>query len=368
MSAPRPKDFCPDWKSSPGDTIADVMEEKGLSEAALAIQLGQSADDVCALLEGRAAVSIEIARSLQRTLGGSVEFWMSRDFQYRREVDRASVDEKELLRKLPLGDMIRFGWISRAPRPSEELAACCQFFNVPDKNALVAMCSSVQHMVAFRASPSFESWPAATAAWLRQGEIEADKIRCHNWNANAFEKHLAAIRPLTREKDPRRFLPALQKVFAECGVAVVVVRCPTGCRSSGAARFINPGKAVLQLSFRFLTDDHLWFTLFHEAGHLLLHLQGQLFREDELYLEGDDTEQSKDEVEANAFAQKMLIPDSFRKEMLGLPRDARAIMRFARRIGVSRGIVVGQLQHAGKIRPNQMNKLKARYNWDDMTF
>ncbi len=226
MSAPRPKGFCPDWTSSPGDTIADVMEDKGLSEAALASQLGQSADDVRALLEGRATISIAIARSLQRTVGGSVEFWMSRDFQYRRELDRASVDEKELLRKLPLGDMIRFGWLNGAPRPSEELAACCQFFNVPDKNALLAMCSSIQNMVAFRTSASFESWPAATAAWLRQGEIEADKILCQKWNANAFEKRLAAIRSLTREKDPRRFLPALQKVCAECGVAVVVVRMP----------------------------------------------------------------------------------------------------------------------------------------------
>jgi len=140
-----------------------------------------------------------------------------------------------------------------------------------------------------------------------------------------------------------------------------------GCRSSGAARFISPGKAVLQLSFRFLTDDHFWFTFFHEAGHLLLHLQGQMFREDELFLECDDTAQSKDETEANSFAQRMLIPDEYHNDLLSLPRDARAIMRFARRIGVSRGIVVGQLQHAGKIRRSHMNALKARYVWENVT-
>ena len=122
-------------------------------------------------------------------------------------------------------------------------------------------------------------------------------------------------------------------------MAVVVVRCPTGCRSSGQARFVDPTKAVLQLSFRFLTDDHLWFTFFHEAGHLLLHLQGQLFQESQLYLEGNETAPSKDEVEADSFAQRILIPDEYQDAMLSLPRDARSIMRFARRIGVSRGIV-----------------------------
>jgi hypothetical protein len=31
----------------------------------------------------------------------------------------------------------------------------------------------------------------------------------------------------------------------------------------------RPRHAVM--SFRYLTDDHFWFTLFHEIGHLILH-------------------------------------------------------------------------------------------------
>jgi hypothetical protein len=34
---------------------------------------------------------------------------------------------------------------------------------------------------------------------------------------------------------------------------------------------ISPNKAMVILSFRYLSDDHFWFTFFHEIAHLLLH-------------------------------------------------------------------------------------------------
>jgi Zn-dependent peptidase ImmA (M78 family) len=37
------------------------------------------------------------------------------------------------------------------------------------------------------------------------------------------------------------------------------------------ARWLTPAKALIQLSFRYQTDDHLWFTLFHEIAHVLRH-------------------------------------------------------------------------------------------------
>jgi HTH-type transcriptional regulator / antitoxin HigA len=39
------------------------------------------------------------------------------------------------------------------------------------------------------------------------------------------------------------------------------------------------------------------------------------------------------------------------------------VMRFARKIGVSSGIVVGQMQHKNIIQKNRYNFLKTRYSW-----
>ena len=115
---------------------------------------------------------------------------------------------------------------------------------------------------------------------------------------------------------------------------------------------------MILLSFRHLSDDHFWFTFFHEAGHLLLHGDRPLF------IDGEDDVSSAEELEANQFAEETLVPPDRRDEMLALPIKARAIIRFARAIGVSPGIVVGQLQFHKKIRPNQLNVLRRRYAWE----
>jgi len=39
----------------------------------------------------------------------------------------------------------------------------------------------------------------------------------------------------------------------------------------GATQRLTPTKALIQLSLRYKTGDQLWFTFFHEAGHILLH-------------------------------------------------------------------------------------------------
>ena len=48
---------------------------------------------------------------------------------------------------------------------------------------------------------------------------------------------------------------------------------------------------------------------------------------------------------------------------MDLGTNSYDFVRFARRIGISPGIVVGQLQHMGKLNYRQMNGLKRRYTW-----
>ena len=157
---PSTQEFRPDWISAPGDTITDILRERDLSELEFAERLGQTTEEARDLLQGRATITIGIARQLEKALGASVEFWMSRDFQYRQDVDRLEA-EREWLTELPVGDMIRFGWVSPVPHPSEEVAACLRFFDVSSVRAWREAHEELQQMVAFRTSPSFDSRPGA---------------------------------------------------------------------------------------------------------------------------------------------------------------------------------------------------------------
>jgi plasmid maintenance system antidote protein VapI len=350
--------FQPNWVSPPGETIADVLRDRKLSVSAFSQRIGQTQEQTTELLLGRVKITIGLARRLSEVLGGSVEFWMARDFRYQQQVAKPGLADNAWLRELPIADMVRFGWIKQESESPRQLSECLKFFGVPNIASWHRAFGTLERKFAFRTSPSFESRPAAVAAWLRQGELQADKIACAPWNAQHFEATFTLIRALTREKNPEAFVPKLQQFCAEAGVAVVIVRAPAGCHASGATRFVTPQKAMLLLSFRFLSDDQFWFSFFHEAAHILLH------GKQELFVEGIEMANASPEQEANDFAERTLIPPQYRSELMRVRPNKYELVRFARRIGVSPGIVVGQLQHYGKIKHNHFSGLKRRYTWE----
>jgi Zn-dependent peptidase ImmA (M78 family) len=213
---------------------------------------------------------------------------------------------------------------------------------------------------AFRTSPSFESGLGPLSAWLRQAEIEASLAPCASWDKRELERRLPEFRKLTLLRRPSAFLPRLRAGCAAAGVALVILKAPPGCRASGAARFVAPDRAMIVLSFRHLAEDHFWFTFFHEVGHLLLHGRAATF------VDSGPKATDIQEREANNFAATLLVPTDRQDELLSLPARREAVLRFAISIGISPGIVVGQMQHQGVIRPEQLHPLKRRYDWAEI--
>jgi len=149
----------------------------------------------------------------------------------------------------------------------------------------------------------------------------------------------------------------LMEACAASGVAVVFEPAPTGCPVSGATKWIASDKTLLMLSLRHKTNDHLWFSFFHEAGHLLLHGKKMLFIEGN----GLDNEQ---EDEANQFAANLLIPKQHEERLILLGHSATSISAFAKELGIAPGIVIGRLQNEGLLPwGTRLNSLKARYQW-----
>lgn len=348
--------FLPEWASPPGATISDLLEDQRRSIDEFAHGLGCNRKDTTNLLNGSLEITRDLADTISQLLGGTADFWLAREQQYRDSLTRLETS-KQWLSEIPVADMVRYGWIKKVKDAKDKVSVCLDYFDVSTVSEWYEKYEGSAKLAAFRTSATLTSEEGSVLTWIRKGEIEAEKIVCNDWNRESFEEVLPNIRALTREKDPEVFLPALTKLCAECGVAVVVARAPSGCRASGVTKFITPEKALMMLSFRFLSDDHFWFTFFHEAGHLILHEKNALFLEGNGFASGDK------ESEANEFSANVLVPREHQGSMHALPLNARAVMRFARSIGISPGIVVGQLQHSGKFTVRQLNKLKTRYSW-----
>jgi len=357
-------EFSPNWLSAPGDSIADLLQERGWSQADLATRTGFTKKHVHLLLQGKAPISEDTALRLERVLGSSARFWMNLESQYReqllrREAIGALAQEADWLKELPLKDMVKFGWVGKMADKAQQVYACLRYFGVASVAAWRTQYE--QPVAAYRAAEKLTRTPAAVSAWLRLGEREASILRCGEFNRERFEEALQEIRALTIEHLPAKFLPELVVKCAQAGVAVVLAPAPKDCPVSGATKWLSADKALIMLSVRGKTDDKLWFTLFHEAGHLLRHGKRLTF----LDILGEDGLNPEEEEQANAFARDFLIGVASYREFCGVGLFTEAAIRaFARREGVSPGIVVGRLQFDHRLGWERFNKLKVTYRCD----
>ena len=92
--------FAPDWIATPGDTIADLLEERDWTQADFATRTGLAKKFIQLLLQGKAPISEDTALRLQRVLGSSAQFWMNLETQYRGQLSRREVVVSE--NNLPL--------------------------------------------------------------------------------------------------------------------------------------------------------------------------------------------------------------------------------------------------------------------------
>lgn len=355
--------FQPRWVSAPGETVLTALQRRLWSVEDLAERLDLPDPEVRRIVVGEREIGAELAGQLAATLGGSPDFWLTREQRYRDGLRALRLDE--VFQGMPIDQMVSFGWINPLGREwRDRVAAFSAFFDVVDAEDWNTRYGAAVEQARYRASESFEPEEAAVAAWLRQAEIQADALPIGIWNTKAVCAAIPALRALSREPDPQRFIPELQRLLGDAGIAAVIVRAPKGCPISGAAFRTRSGGAAMVLSARHLADDHFWFSLFHELGHLLLHDVQEPVLDD---LDGPSEDSS--EREANNFAAGALAEDVVASLSTGRSTGPtmRAVVAAASQAGIAAGVLVGQLQHANVIGYHQLNRLKRRYRWDGVT-
>ena len=350
----------PDWISPPGHTMITLMEERELTIEDFAERLCRTKGITQKLLDGKHAIDIDLAKRLSTILGASPNFWMAREHDYRASIKLPEIvritNLDDLIGTLPLSDMKKFGWIGNVRLREEKIFECMQFFGVSTLAQWQGRYEGAFREATYRRSTAYATCKISTTAWLRKGEIETQGDKVADWSPENLKLELERFRRLTWYKSPSLFLPKLKEGLGRAGVKFAFVRAPKGCSASGAVRILADDTPHIQLSVRYLSDDQFWFSLFHEIGHLLLHFDNMPI------LKRTDIK-DECECEANEFASRVIVPMTHHEELLSLTASKSLIINFAKKVGVAPGLIVGQLQHKGVIRYNQMQRLKRRYRW-----
>jgi addiction module HigA family antidote len=359
MSSPQ---FHPDYAASPGELLGVYLHVLGISARELARRCGRSAKLITEILTGKAGVEPETALQFERVLNVEAAIWLNLEAEYRllraRKLEQIQLAEAiTWARSYPLADLHKRNLLPRSQNNSDTVRNLLKFFGVASVDACNKYLSSLG--VSYRHSPSYHSDRNSFFAWLRIGELSAEKINCKDFDRSAFLEALRGIRRLTT-KPVEQFLSEIKATCANAGVAFVVTPPLGKMAVSGISRWLSPRKALIQQSLRHMSNDHFWFTFFHEAAHLLLHSRKTM------YVDGGPlgSANTKEEDEANRWATEFLIPPQALARFMSQMEFTEASVRaFATDTSINTGIVVGQLQKFGAISYKQLNGLKDRYRW-----
>ncbi|MGO9483516.1 MAG: HigA family addiction module antitoxin [Rhodomicrobium sp.] len=347
------------WATHPGEHLEEYLDARGLTQAQLARIAGLTPKLISEIINKKNPVSPETAIALERVLGLKAYIWTGLQanwdlFQARQRAGQTATTHEAWLSRFPIKELKTRGVLPNTQDIGVQLDRLLHFLGVGRPEAYEAKLAglAVQH----RQSKSYTSSPDHVVTWLMLGEQKAQAIDLPPFDGGKFDAAVRRIRCLTRE-EPHVFEPKMKALCQDAGVALVFEKPISKTRLFGSARWLDGEHAIIQMSLRMKSNDHFWWTFFHECGHIALH-RGRNFADDQQAV-GDGIE-----AEADIWAERILYGDDGLKRILAKPPRSRdAICRLAGEVELHPGIIVGMLQHHKAIPHGYLNGLKVKFDW-----
>ena len=350
--------YNPDYIVTPGDLLSDVLESRGIKQKELAQSIEVTPKHINQIIKGTVSVTLETARKLERVLGIPASFWLNAENHYRTFLSKQKenlAQHKKILSSSPICELIKRGHSPKDCSDADAVECVLKFFGVVSIEKLHEHWDSPQMSVALRHSQKVQGDPIALATWLRIGHHHLIQSSCEPYNEQKFRKALREIRTLTTSSSSE-FIPKMKELCASGGVVFLPIPEIKGSAVNGATLWLS-GKTSIMLNLRGKRNDIFWFTFFHEAGHILCDPKTDCIDT------GVSDKSDEREKRADRFASNFLIPSTALRSRLRTLTSKDSIIQFANDIGIHPGVVLGRLQHEGRIPRNRYNELKVKFEW-----
>ena len=317
---------------SPGMELAEKLEEMGLDANDLAARMGYTPKAVNDILQANCRITPDSAIALEMVTEMPAIYWLRRQMSYdefiSRERIKASLSDQSLWKKSFPSEVVVREWVRYDKGDEKSLIPLLKFFAVASPQAWDGYYKKAQLKVAFRISLAEVKDPYAASAWIRRGEILADRDPMEKQEQIPVRKRLKAALPeIIAFAAANKALPKrAKKITYTTPEADVVDECMTGlqdlCRKIGIrVLFVQNFKSapihgmyrwykdvpLIQLHDRFEKRATMWFTFFHELAHVLYHGKKGICLQN---IEITHNHPEKED-EANCFAQKCMLEAGF---------------------------------------------------------
>ena len=333
-----------------------------ISQAEFATRMGTTAKTLSQLINGQANISNDLAKKLSAMMGTSVEVWQNLQNTYDQkliEIQQVKdIDaQAELVKEIDYKYFVDVVGLPIARNIKDKVVNLCKYFRVADLRIML----QPDFLVNFRSGSACnrEKNIINSRAWIQTAINISKSIETKPYNAENLKGYLQELRGMTVQR-PEDFLPRMREIFAECGIAFVLLPHLKNSGVNGAVKWVTEDRVVLAMNNRGLDADKFWFSLFHEIKHVLQQKIKTVFVSSTVE-EMIDINNNL-EIEADKFATNYLIsPADYKRLAPSRYISDDEIVEFAKTIGIHPGIVAGRLQHEGIIAQNRCSKLKEKY-------
>ena len=184
--------YQPDYATPPGDTLRELLEDKGLSQSDLAQRTGMAEKTISQIMSGEASISLDTANKFEFVLGARPVFGIAESLH----IARHCPGQKRRNDSLPMYHRNKRRFLARnspnagsskpAADKSEMVRRVLRFFCVSSVDAWRE--TFAKPAAQFRGGAVAKKHPGKVAAWLRMGEVKSEKMRdCRPFDKKAFQ-------------------------------------------------------------------------------------------------------------------------------------------------------------------------------------
>jgi len=341
------KNLIPFEATHPGTVLLDEISARNISQKDLAYELGVLPTFLNEILKGKRAITADFAILLEKSLGISADYWMR--FQSQYDIDKAKLKEKnihkiELIETwniikeyIPVNQLKKLGYLIGSLE--ENILKIKDIYKVETIDNLVNTVAEHRILSFYRKSDKLQINQTNMLAWSKIAEFEADKIEVSKFDTTKLEQLKKDLQIVFFENIDVK--SKTKKLLENNGIKLVYLDKFDKTPIDGFS-FWSGNNPAIALSVRHKRIDNYAFTILHEIGHIVLHLQTD---KEKCFV---DIVGSKDkdtyELQADEYAQKSLISDSQWNELVNYytPLNDDKIFDFGKKYKINPAIILGR--------------------------
>ena len=272
------KEILPFEATHPGTLILDEIKASNIKQKDLAIEIGVLPTFLNEIIKGKRAITADFAILLEKALEIPADFWMR--FQSQYEIDKARLKKKNI-RKIelietwniikeyvPVKCFRKHGYIGESLE--NDISVINDIYQVNSIDGLINTVAEHQALAYYRKSDKLQIDNNNMLAWSKLAEFEAAKVELRKFAPKKIEQLKKELQIIFFEN--KDVIEKTQSKLKEYGIKLVYIPRFEKAPVDGFS-FWSKSNPVIALTLRHKRIDNFAFNIFHELGHIELHLQ-----------------------------------------------------------------------------------------------